>query len=94
MKPHPGTTALLDQHYDEDLANSVRRRTAQWQGRGVRTHSAKVLADGDQPELTNAVVAARWSSRGEAGQRVMSRKDPRVSGPVAAALAALPPLGV
>ncbi len=32
-------------------------------------------------------AVARWSSSGDAGQRALSRKDPRVSGLVAAALA-------
>lgn len=45
------------------------------------------LRHGDQPELNAAVAVARWSSSGEAGQRVLSRKDPRVSPLVAAALA-------
>jgi hypothetical protein len=35
------------------------------------------LRHGNQPELNAAVAAARWSSSGEAGQRVLSRKDPR-----------------
>lgn len=49
--------------------------------------TARQVRHGGQPELTTAVAAARWSSRGEAGQRVLSRKDPRVSGLVAAVLA-------
>lgn len=45
------------------------------------------LRHGNQPGLNDAVDVARWSSRGEAGQRVLSRRDPRVSPLVAAALA-------
>ncbi|HSP37108.1 MAG TPA: hypothetical protein VLR26_05095, partial [Frankiaceae bacterium] len=45
------------------------------------------LRHDDQPDLNAAVAAARWSPSGEAGQRLLSRKDPRVSGLVAAALA-------
>ncbi len=41
----------------------------------------------NQPELNAAVAAARWSTYGDTGQRVLSRKDPRVSALVAAALA-------
>jgi hypothetical protein len=48
--------------------------------------TAGALRHGNQPELNAAVAAARWSSSGEAGQRVLSRKDPRVSPLVAAAL--------
>lgn len=33
------------------------------------------------------MTAARWSTSSDTGQRVLSRKDPRVSGLVAAALA-------
>lgn len=51
---------------------------------------------GNQDPLNTAVAAARWSASDEAGQRVLSRKDPRVSPLVAAALtlhglAAVPP---
>ncbi len=49
--------------------------------------SARSVRHGNQPELNAAVAVARWSSSGDAGQRVLSRKDPRVSGLVAAALA-------
>lgn len=49
--------------------------------------TARTLRHGNQPELNAAVSVARWSSSGEAGQRVLSRKDPRVSPLVAAALA-------
>ncbi len=57
--------------------------------------SARQVRHGNQPALTAAVAAARWSTSGDAGQRVLSRKDPRVSPLVAAALAlhglSLPP---
>ncbi len=57
--------------------------------------SARSLRHGNQPELNAAVAVARWSSSGDAGRRVLSRKDPRVSPLVAAALAlhglSLPP---
>jgi phage terminase large subunit-like protein len=49
--------------------------------------AARSVRHGNQPELNAAVAVARWSTSGEAGQRVLSRKDPRVSGLVAAALA-------
>ena len=49
------------------------------QARGVR--------HGNHPELNDAVALARWSTFGEAGQRVLSRKEPAVSPLVAAALA-------
>ncbi len=49
--------------------------------------TARRVRHGSQPELTAAVAAARWSASGDAGQRVLSRKDPRVSALVAAALA-------
>jgi len=49
--------------------------------------AARKVRHGNGPALNAAVAAARWSSSGEAGQRVLSRKDPRVSGLVAAALA-------
>lgn len=45
------------------------------------------LRHGNQEELNDATDAVRWMSSGEAGQRVLSRKDPRVSPLVAAALA-------
>ena len=37
--------------------------------------------------LNAAGTVTRWSTSGDAGQRVLSRKDPGVSGLVAAALA-------
>ncbi|MDP9359641.1 MAG: hypothetical protein M3R02_31015 [Chloroflexota bacterium] len=49
--------------------------------------SARSVRHGNQPELNDAVAVARWSTSGDAGQRVLSRKDPRVSPLVAAALA-------
>jgi hypothetical protein len=49
--------------------------------------SARKVRHGDDPELNAAVAAARWSTSGDAGQRVLSRKDPRVSPLVAATLA-------
>lgn len=49
--------------------------------------ASRLLRHGNQRELNDAVGVARWSSSGEAGQRVLSRKDPRVSPLVAAALA-------
>jgi hypothetical protein len=49
--------------------------------------SARSVRHGNQPELDDAVAVARWSSSGDAGQRVLSRRDPRVSGLVAATLA-------
>jgi hypothetical protein len=49
--------------------------------------SARTVRHGNQPELNDAVAAARWSTSGDAGQRVLSRRDPRVSSLVAAALA-------
>ena len=42
---------------------------------------------GNQPELNAAVAVARWSTSGDAGHRVLSRRDPRVSPLVAGALA-------
>lgn len=49
--------------------------------------SSAGLRHGNQSELNGAVAAARWSASGDAGQRVLARKDPRVSPLVAAALA-------
>ena len=49
--------------------------------------TAGAVRHGNQPELNAAVAVARWSSPGDAGQRVLSGQDPRVSGLVAAALA-------
>ena len=48
--------------------------------------SRQVRHDG-QAELAEAVSLARWSTSGEAGTRVLSRRNPRVSPLVAAALA-------
>lgn len=49
--------------------------------------SARSVRHGNQDPLNTAVTAARWSTSGEAGQRVLSRKDPLVSPLVAASLA-------
>jgi len=49
--------------------------------------SARTVRHGNQAELNAAVAVARWSTSGDAGHRVLSRKDPRVSPLVAAALA-------
>ncbi len=49
--------------------------------------TARAVRHGNQPELNAAVAVARWSSSGDAGQRVLSRKDPRVPPLVATALA-------
>lgn len=49
--------------------------------------TAGAFRHGNQPELNASVAVARWSSSGDAGQRVLSRKDPRVSPLVAAAIA-------
>jgi phage terminase large subunit-like protein len=48
---------------------------------------ARTMRHGNQPELNAAVSAARWSTSGEAGQRVLSRKNSQVSPLVAVALA-------
>lgn len=45
------------------------------------------MRHGNQAELNAAVAVAHWSTLGDAGQRVLSRKDPAVSPLVAAALA-------
>lgn len=37
--------------------------------------------------MNEAVAVARWAPSGEAGQRLLARKDPKVSPLVAAALA-------
>lgn len=42
---------------------------------------------GNQKSLRDSVLAARWSTSGEAGARVLSRRDPRTSPLVAVALA-------
>lgn len=47
--------------------------------------TARSVQHGCQGELNAAVAAAHWSTSGESGQRVLSRKDPRVSPLVAAA---------
>ena len=49
--------------------------------------TARQLRHSDRPPLNAAVDVARWSTSGEAGQRVLSRKDPQVSPLVATALA-------
>ena len=49
--------------------------------------AARSVRHGNQLELNDAVAVARWSTSGDAGQRVLSRKDTRVSGLVAATLA-------
>lgn len=49
--------------------------------------SARQLRHGNQGELNDAVGVAHWSTSGDAGGRVLSRRDPRVSPLVAAALA-------
>lgn len=49
--------------------------------------AARSVRHGDDPALNAAVAVARWSSSGDAGQRVLSRRDPKVSGLVAGALA-------
>lgn len=48
---------------------------------------ARTLRHGNQPDLNAAVAVARWSTSGEAGQRVLSRKASSVSPLVAAAVA-------
>lgn len=48
---------------------------------------SRSLRHGNQPELNAAVAAARWSSSGDAGQRVLSRKNSQVSPLVAVSLA-------
>ena len=50
--------------------------------------SARQIRHGNEPPLSAAVAVARWSTSGETGRRVLSRKDPRISPLVAAALAA------
>lgn len=61
--------------------------------------TARTLRHGNQLELNAAAAAAQWSSSGDAGQRVLLRKNPLVSPLVAAALAvhgvtdALKPVG-
>jgi hypothetical protein len=48
---------------------------------------SRALRHGNQPELNAAVGAARWSTSGEAGQRILSRKTSQVSPLVAVAVA-------
>lgn len=48
---------------------------------------SRTLRHGNQPELNAALSVARWSTSGEAGQRVLSRKNSQVSPVVAVALA-------
>jgi hypothetical protein len=48
--------------------------------------TAARLRHGNQQELNAAVAAARWAASPGTGQRVLARKDPRVSPCVAAAL--------
>ncbi len=45
--------------------------------------TARRVRHANQPELVAAVPVARWAASGDAGQRVLSRKDPRVSALVA-----------
>ncbi len=49
--------------------------------------TARRVRHGGEPVLQDAVRVARWSTTSNAGTRVLSRKDPRVSPLVAAALA-------
>jgi len=49
--------------------------------------TARQVRHGNQDDLNHAVAAARWSTSGDAGQRVLSRKRPQLSPLVAAALA-------
>lgn len=49
--------------------------------------TARTVRHGDQPEMNEAVAAARWKTMRDTGQRVLVRQDPRVSPLVAAALA-------
>jgi len=49
--------------------------------------TARTLRHGDDPPVTAAIDVARWSAQAETGQRVLSRRDPRVSPLVAVALA-------
>jgi len=45
------------------------------------------MRHGADPPVTAAVDVARWSAQADTGQRVLSRRDPRVSPLVAVALA-------
>ncbi len=57
-------------------------------GAGRRGHRPAGAAGGaTNPSSPPQSAAARWSTSGDAGQRVLSRKDPRVSPLVAATLA-------
>ena len=47
----------------------------------------RVRFAGISPALNDAAAVARWSTSGDAGQRVLARHDPRVSPLVAATLA-------
>ncbi len=49
--------------------------------------TAGTVRHDDLYPLNDAVAVARWSTSGEAGQRLLSRRDPKVSPLVAAALA-------
>jgi len=49
--------------------------------------AARSVRHGNEAALGDAVAVARWSASGDAGSRVLSRRDPRVSPLVAAALA-------
>ncbi|MDP9461365.1 MAG: hypothetical protein M3Q22_14325 [Actinomycetota bacterium] len=58
--------------------------------RGIRQEPTAAAGLGSAPPSPRRALrraVARWSSSGDAGQRVLSRKDPRVSGLVAVALA-------
>ena len=49
--------------------------------------TARTVRHGDDPPVRAAVDVARWSAQADTGQRVLSRRDPRVSPLVAVALA-------
>jgi len=49
--------------------------------------TARTIRHGDEPPVRAAVDVARWSAQADTGQRVLSRRDPRVSPLVAVALA-------
>lgn len=49
--------------------------------------AARAVRHGNEAALGDAVAVSRWSTSGDAGSRVLSRRDPRVSPLVAAALA-------
>lgn len=48
---------------------------------------SRTIRHGNQPDLNAAVDVARWSTSGDAGQRVLSRKNSQVSPLVAVAMA-------